>query len=192
MKEIRMLFSLVLRVFIVLAGWCAIFYLIYGLGSGHILLWDLGIAADSNGNVYVGNTKYIHVYSFNGEKSHEIYAQTDSHYSFTIRNDELYIKCAGEVIVLDLQGSVIRYEDVDNIFWYRVSANTYTSDDGTQYKLTNMMGRKAIMVNSHDEWDVIAKMPMQNYCIILLCFVFISLAAISVMSIIYQFRKDKF
>lgn len=192
MKEVRMLWSLIFRVLIVFVGWCAWSFMIYGFGSGMLPLWDHGLAADSDGNVYVGSTMYIHVYSPEGEFLNELDAQTSRGYSFTILNDELHIAHSDKVSVLDLQGNLLRMENYDLLSWHWVSDDYFTAENGTQYKLVNHLGRKAVMMNTADGWTPIVKMPMETYGALLICFALVAFAALSVLSIANQFKNDRF
>ncbi|MBQ3010568.1 MAG: hypothetical protein IJD81_05215 [Oscillospiraceae bacterium] len=192
MKEVKMLFSLILRVLVVVIGWLAWGYLIYGFGSGALPLWDRGLAADTEGNVYVGSAVYIQVYSPTGEHLREISAQTDRGYQFTILNDELHINLSDSIIVLDTRGIVLRKEDPDPLSWHLLSKDRFTAEDGTQYKLGRDGGRKAIMVKTAEEWTPLVRYPTEPYTKLLTCFALIGLAALSLWSIIDQFKKDKF
>lgn len=192
MKELKMVMSLILRVLIVVIGWGSFMYLIYGFGSGTIPLWDRGVAVDSEGNLYIGSAVYIQVYSPTGEPLQKIYAQTDAGYCFTIAHDELFINQGERVVVLDLNGNILRNEEVDNLFWYSISPNSYTTEEGTKYKIGIHAARKTIMQDTVDGWIPILKMPMECLSTLLICFSFISFAALSVLSIIYQFKKNLF
>ena len=192
MKEVRMLFSLILRVLIFVIGFGAWMYLVYGLASGTIPLWDRGLAVDSKGNVYVGSKMYIQVYSASGEQRNKFYAQTETGYRFTIRSDELYVNQGEYVVVLDLNGNKLRTEDIDSVLWNQLSLNTCIAENGVRYKISMHDARKSIMRETDEGWVTIVQMPIEVCYTLLLCFVCIGIAAISALSIIYQFKRDLF
>ena len=192
MKEVNMLFSLILRVLVVVIGWLAWGYLIYAFGAGIIPLWENGLAVDSHENVYVGSKKHIQVYSPTGEHLREISAQTDSGYQFKILGDELHINCGETVFVLDLQGNVLRSEEPDSVSWYSFAKDYCTAEDGTQYKIGSYIARKAILVKNENKWMPLVQYPTKPYTQLLICFGLLGLAALSTLSIAYQFKHDKF
>ena len=86
----------------------------------------------------------------------------------------------------------MRKEDPDPLSWHLLSKDRFTAEDGTQYKLGRDGGRKAIMVKTAEEWTPLVRYPTEPYAKLLTCFALIGLAALSLWSIVDQFKKDKF
>ena len=124
-----------------------------------------GFAVDSNGLLYLGFNSKIQVIG-DGVPIRSISAKTSKGYSFTIQSNDTILLCAlNKVYTLDLQGNELSVKDdyTTNIFNEIYNEReTFKSNDGTIYRLKNILGYYYIC---SDNGDVIYKMPLLDFTI---------------------------
>ena len=99
----------------------------------------MGVAADSEGNIYIGELSKITVLSEDGEHLRDIRVNSGNGYSFTVYDDKVFVRTGRIFHVFDLYGNEIDTpvnEDIKNKLWV-VDSRPFVSEDGTEYYILN-------------------------------------------------------
>jgi len=148
-------------IFAVIAGpiWFIIGILIY---YDVIEIYYDGFALDSNGLLYISDSKGISVYE-NGEYVKTVFRKE----TFTIKDDKLYVAYAGKVDIMDLSGNLIEtIDDSQSKELHRLSYRRYVFiTDEAKYIATRKYGFYKITKYSDGESETIFQMPTLNYVI---------------------------
>ena len=127
-----------------------------------------GLAADSEGNLYLGEDEDIRVYDAQGNFLRSFSANTNRGYRFTIVNDHIIEFLSGDVLIMNLSGEVtMEYDDSElSRFEYSINPNKFTATDGTTYQMKSWFLRDRVYrtdTSSHSE--VIYEMPLLSYIV---------------------------
>lgn len=129
------------------------------------------MAADSRGNIYIGEEYHIKVYDSHGEFLRSLSANTNRGYSFTIKDDSIIESAGNDVIVMDLYGKIVKeYSDPDfSRYMYRIDPRSYTASDGTKYVMENHFLRERVYRSRpSSDRELIFEMPLYSYVVRLL------------------------
>ncbi|MBQ3416487.1 MAG: hypothetical protein IJH32_01445 [Ruminococcus sp.] len=130
-----------------------------------------GLAADSRGNIYIGEEYHIKVYDSHGEFVRCLSANTNRGYSFTIKDDSIIEFASSDVIIMDLFGEIMKeYDDSDYSHYMNyINPRSYTASDGTKYVMENhLLREKVYKISPSSDRELIFEMPMYSYVVRLL------------------------
>lgn len=190
----RVLFSLMIRLLLILSGFTSLMLFMITRDNGEYQAFDRGFAVDSHDNVYVGNPRYIYVYSPEGKVIDKISAHTSRGYYFTVKDDLLYVTDLQKVHIIDLSGNIVttlEYSYENFPFLYNIDYDSFVDPDMNEYSMKTLLGRKIIVRSGESADEVILKMPLQSYCILLFVGFSCAVATLSALSIIYQIKYNK-
>ena len=141
------------------------FYISVALGlSGAIVSAHYGFAVDANGLLYVGKSRGIDVYD-SGEFVRTVY-NAPRGYSFTIRDEKLYIASTSRIKVMDLSGNLI--EIIDDSVWpteeYRIDKQKkeFVTDEA-RYTATNIFEFYTITKHTEGGSEIVYHIPIIDY-----------------------------
>lgn len=190
----KLFFSILLRLLFILIGAISMFVFMVSMDSGKYQTFEYGFAVDSYDNVYVGNPKYIYVHSSDGKVTNTIPVHTSRGYHFTVKDDLLYLTDSQKVYIMELSGSIVTvldYSFESFPFLYNLDYDSFVGPGMTEYSMKSILGRKMIVRSDEGINEVILKMPLQSYYIMLFVGFSCTLAMISIFSFIYQVKFNK-
>jgi len=133
--------------------------------SGSLNTWYYGFALDNNGMLYVGKASKIDVYD-NGEFINTVYQTNSSGYSFTIKDEKLYIADWSKVEELDLSGNLIDTIDDNNSKEWRnfhKQRNEFSTGNA-KYVATNILGfYKITEYDSNGKSKIVYQVPIIDF-----------------------------
>jgi len=147
--------------------WPICFIFISLIMSGAIVSAYYGFAVDNNGFLYVGKNSRIDVYD-NGVFVKTVY-ETSYGYSFTIKNENLYIATESQVKVMDLSGTLI--ETTDDSVWpteqYRMDRDkSVFLTNNARYVATDILGfYKITRYNNNGTREIVYHIPVIDYAV---------------------------
>lgn len=109
-----------------------------------------GFALDSNGSLYIGESRNISLYE-NDRFEKSVYT-TPRGFRFTIKDDRLYVATEGAIEILDLSGNLIeKHEDFGSIEIARLNRqrNVFITDEA-KYIASNIFGFYKITKHNND------------------------------------------
>jgi len=130
-------FSRVEIVWIILSLPLFLFIVIASLSGAGTISYQ-GFAYDQEGNLYLGKTSKIDVFSPGGEMIHSIKVASTMSYDFTIKEETIIVHAGAHLFWIDLEGKELKKELNSKRRWEVVPPNReniFISDDGTKYTM---------------------------------------------------------
>lgn len=128
-----------------------VFVCIVLIGAGVVNISVKCFAADSDGNLYVGLTEQILVYSDERVLIRSFSSKTSRDYIFTINeNDTILLTTSSQNYMMDLHGNLLKYEENDPMHQYpelQDSRTQFEDVNGNWYKITDVLGWTKIVKN---------------------------------------------
>lgn len=153
-----------------------------------------GIAADTDGNVYVGEKRWIGVYK-NNEKVRQIIGNEGGrYYEFTIIEDQIHLwGTTNHRKVLDLNGIEIQehYEMRHGPVFIDKEKREYMAEDGRFYELENGLLKRAKVTCYYPDGseEIKFQMPLGLYLTKLAFFVYLSALALWIGRPIFRYMR---
>lgn len=153
-----------------------------------------GFGADSSGNIYIGRTRkfdskgIIDMYH-SGKYVKSIETPVSRSFAFTVYNDNIILS-NGTIYIMDFNGNVIQknQDKYFEVFNTLERQKVCIIKDGKKYILKDSFGRYTILCDN----QIVFEIPLLNYILKVLLFVFFVLSAIFMAVIVCYLSAPSF